>query len=57
LEEWGNVSQRLEPRRIRTLEDRSLDRFKVRMADSTAQIVEFAATVEITELGEVSDLA
>jgi hypothetical protein len=42
LEDWGNLSpRRLEPRRIETLADRSLQKFLCRLDDDTAAILEF----------------
>jgi hypothetical protein len=42
LEEWGNLApRRLEPRRIETLADRSLQKFLCRLDDETAAILEF----------------
>jgi hypothetical protein len=40
LEEWGNVRQRLEPRRIRRLQDRGLERYLVRLTDGTHDLLE-----------------
>ena len=42
LEDWGNLApRRLEPRRIETLADRSLQKFLCRLDDDTAAILEF----------------
>lgn len=42
LEEWGNLApRRLEPRRIETLADRKLQKFRCRLDDETAAILEF----------------
>src|SRR5256712_4350009 len=42
LEEWGNLApRRLEPRRIETLADRSLQKFLCRLDDETVAILEF----------------
>jgi hypothetical protein len=42
LVEWGNLSPlRLEPRRIETLADRSLQKFLCRLDDETAAVLEF----------------
>jgi hypothetical protein len=42
LEEWGNLApRRLEPRRIETLADRSLQKFLCRLDDDTAAVLEF----------------
>jgi hypothetical protein len=42
LEEWGNLApRRLEPRRIETLADRSLQKFLCRLDDETVAVLEF----------------
>jgi len=42
LEDWGNLApRRLEPRRIETLADRSLQKFLCRLDDATVAILEF----------------
>lgn len=42
LEDWGNLApRRLEPRRIETLADRSLQKFLCRLDDETVAILEF----------------
>lgn len=43
LEKWGNLSTRIEPRKIRTLEDRRVERYRVMLADETAEILEYIA--------------
>ncbi|REJ65680.1 MAG: DUF2397 family protein [Planctomycetota bacterium] len=39
LVDWGNVSMRLEPRRIRRIQDRGLERYLVRMTETTSAIL------------------
>ncbi|MFV1964745.1 MAG: DUF2397 family protein [Pirellulaceae bacterium] len=39
LVDWGNVSMRLEPRRIRRIQDRGLERYLVRMTETTSVIL------------------
>jgi len=58
LEDWGNLApRRLEPRRIETLADRSLQKFLCRLDDDTAAILEFlegrsgAAAVALSDRG------
>lgn len=43
LEEWGNLTTRIEPRKIRTLEDRRVERYRVSLGEETDEILEFAA--------------
>lgn len=43
LEEWGNLTTRIEPRKIRTLEDRRVERYRVSLNEETDEILEFAA--------------
>ncbi|GEM_PF-2902598 len=40
LEDWGSVRQRLEPRRIRRLEDRGLNRYLIRLTEGMHEILE-----------------
>lgn len=39
LEVWGNVSMRLEPRRIRRIQDRGLERYLIRLTEVTSAIL------------------
>lgn len=41
LEGWGNLHQRMEPRRIETLGDRRRTRYLIRLDDETVAILEF----------------
>jgi hypothetical protein len=43
LESWGNLTTRIEPRKIRTLEDRRVERFRILLGEETAEILEFVA--------------
>ncbi|MCC6545644.1 DUF2397 family protein [Candidatus Sumerlaeota bacterium] len=43
LEDWGNLTTRIEPRKIRTLEDRRVERYRVSLGEETDEILEFAA--------------
>jgi hypothetical protein len=44
LEDWGNLApRRLEPRRIETLADRTLQKFLCRLDDETVSVLEFLA--------------
>jgi len=57
LEAWGSLSTRIEPRKIRTLEDRRVERYRVMLGEETADILDFvsqdaAATLADPELAE-----
>jgi hypothetical protein len=56
LEEWGNLApRRLEPRRIETLADRSLQKFLCRLDDDTAAVLEFLEGRSRAVLAALSD--
>ena len=56
LEDWGNLApRRLEPRRIETLADRSLQKFLCRLDDETAGILEFLESRSRTAAAALSD--
>ncbi len=56
LEDWGNLlPRRLEPRRIETLADRSLQKFLCRLDDETVAIFEFLEGRSRTAAATLSD--
>lgn len=56
LEDWGNLApRRMEPRRIETLADRSLQKFLCRLDDETVAILEFLEARSRTAIAALSD--
>jgi hypothetical protein len=56
LEDWGNLApRRLEPRRIETLADRSLQKFLCRLDDETVAILEFLESRSRAAVAALSD--